>query len=212
MHQSAIDLPNQLEAILMTAGSALSLEQLLRFFPEREAGEGPDIAMLRAALDILHQRYQDTSMVLMQTAAGFRVQTRPAFSTWVLRHQEEKPQRYSRALLETLALIAWRQPITRGEIEAIRGVAVNSSIIRTLLERDWVRVIGHKEVPGRPEMLGTTHRFLEYFNLRSLDELPGLDEIRTLSVDEQLDLLRVITDPAAGSAAAEGEAAAIPEG
>ncbi|HPQ95090.1 MAG: SMC-Scp complex subunit ScpB [Thiothrix sp.] len=205
MDAPVLSLPNQLEAILMTAESALSLVQLGQFFPGQDGVAGPDAAALQAALDELSRRYQATSMELVQTGAGFRIQTRSAFSPWVLRHHEEKPQRYSRALLETLALIAWRQPITRGEIEAIRGVAVNSGIIRTLLERDWIRVLGHREVPGRPEMLGTTHGFLDHFSLRSLDELPGLDEIRSLPMDEPLSPLRVAMTDAAGEAEAGGD-------
>ncbi len=127
---------------------------------------------------------------MRETASGFRLQTRAEFQPWVQRHSEDKASKYSRAFLETLALIAWRQPITRGEIEEVRGVAVNASIIKTLLERDWVRVIGHKELPGRPEMLGTTRQFLDYFNLKSLDDLPSLVEMKEMDVEKlQLELL-----------------------
>jgi segregation and condensation protein B len=128
---------------------------------------------------------------LTETASGYRLQTRQDFRPWVAKHQEEKAPKYSRAFLETLALIAWRQPVTRAEIEDIRGVGINSNVIKTLLEREWIRVLGHKEVPGRPEMLGTTRQFLDYFNLKSLDELPGLTAIRDLDVENlPLELLQ----------------------
>lgn len=176
-----------LQAILLTADKPLSVEQLEAYFPEEE---GVSRSMLRAALQTLAQQCEGQSFELRETASGFRLQTRAAFQPWVQRHYADKPAKYSRAFLETLALIAWRQPITRAEIETIRGVAVNGNIIKTLIERDWVRVLGHKEVPGRPEMLGTTRAFLDYFNLKSLDELPSLAEMRDLDVDSlQLDLV-----------------------
>lgn len=176
-----------LQAILLTADKPLSVEQLEAYFPEEE---GVSRALLRAALQNLAQQCEGQSFELRETASGFRLQTRAAFQPWVQRHYEDRPTKYSRAFLETLALIAWRQPITRAEIEAIRGVAVNANIIKTLIERDWVRVIGHKEVPGRPEMLGTTRAFLDYFNLKSLDDLPNLADMRDLDVDSlQLDLV-----------------------
>ncbi len=166
-----------LEAILLTASQPLSLEQLEKYFtPE----EGITRALLRAALAELAEQCAGRSFELTETGSGFRLQTRVEYSPWVLRHHEEKPAKYSRVFLETLALIAWRQPITRAEIEEIRGVGINSNVLKTLLEREWIRVIGHKEVPGRPEMLGTTRQFLDYFKLRSLDELPSLAEIKDL--------------------------------
>ncbi|MEZ5448950.1 MAG: SMC-Scp complex subunit ScpB [Thiolinea sp.] len=176
-----------LEAILLTAECPLSVEQLELFFaPEEQVSR----TAIREALRLLGGQCADRSFELTEVASGFRLQTRSQYSRWVQKHHEEKPPRYSRAFLETLSLIAWRQPITRAEIEEIRGVAVNASIIKTLLERDWIRVLGHKEVPGRPEMLGTTRQFLDYFKLKSLDELPSLAEIRDLNIESlQLDLL-----------------------
>lgn len=170
-----------LQAILLTADKPLSLEQLEGYFaPEEHIAR----SAIRSALQELQGSCEGQSFELVETASGFRLQTRVAFQSWVQRHHEEKPSKYSRAFLETLALIAWRQPITRAEIEEIRGVAVNASIIKTLLERDWVRVIGHKELPGRPEMLGTTRQFLDHFNLKSLDDLPSLAEMKGLDVDQ----------------------------
>lgn len=168
-----------LQAILLTAEKPLSLDQLLNFFVQEEQVSRQDI---RQALDELAQQCLGQSFELIEIASGYRLQTREGFKTWVLRHYEEKPSKYSRAFLETLAIIAWRQPITRAEIEQIRGVAVNTQVIKTLLEREWIRVIGHKEVPGRPEMLGTTRQFLDYFKLQSLDQLPDLAEIKELDV------------------------------
>lgn len=176
-----------LQAILLTADKPLSVEQLEGYF---QPGEKNSRTSIRTALKDLQAACEGQSFELTETASGFRLQTRSEFQQWVQRHSEEKPAKYSRAFLETLALIAWRQPITRAEIEEIRGVAVNASIIKTLLERDWVRVIGHKELPGRPEMLGTTRHFLDYFNLKSLDDLPSLAEIKELDVEKlQLELL-----------------------
>ena len=176
-----------LQAILLTADKTLSLEQLESYFtPE----EGIPPAAIRTALQALSSACAGQSFELKETASGFRLQTRAAFQPWVQRHDDSRPPKYSRAFLETLALIAWRQPITRGEIEEVRGVAVNANVIKTLLERDWVRVIGHKDVPGRPEMLGTTRPFLDYFNLKSLGGLPSLVEMKDLDVDKlQLELL-----------------------
>lgn len=176
-----------LQAILLTADKPLSVEQLEGYFqPEEKISR----TAIRDALRAVQLACEAQSFELRETASGFRLQTRAEFQQWVQRHSEEKAAKYSRAFLETLALIAWRQPITRGEIEEVRGVAVNTSIIKTLLERDWVRVIGHKELPGRPEMLGTTRQFLDYFNLKSLDDLPSLVEMKEMDVEKlQLELL-----------------------
>lgn len=168
-----------LEAILLTAERALTLEQLTTFFAEENSVDKPAI---KAALKQLAEQSQSRSFELKETASGYRLQTQQAYSHWVLKHQEEKAPKYSRVFLETLALIAWRQPITRAEIEEIRGVAVNATVIRSLVERDWVRVLGHKEVPGRPELLGTTKQFLDYFNLKSLEDLPQLEELKDLVI------------------------------
>ena len=166
-----------LQAILLTADKPLSLEQLEGFFDANEAVTKADI---RQALQRLLEACEQQSFELTETASGYRLQTRMLFQPWVQRHHEERPPKYSRAFLETLALIAWRQPITRAEIEEIRGVGMNATIIKTLIEREWVKVIGHKEVPGKPEMLGTTRQFLDYFGLKSLDELPNLPDLRAL--------------------------------
>lgn len=182
-----------LEAILLTAEKSLSLDQLEKFFAPEEAVTR---AAIREALSRLAESCAQRSFALTETAAGYRLQTRADYQQWVVRHHEEKPAKYSKAFLETLALIAWRQPITRGEIEEIRGVSINTNVIKTLLEREWIRVLGHKEVPGRPEMLGTTRQFLDYFNLKSLDELPSLSEIKSLDIgDLQLDLLPAAATP-----------------
>lgn len=166
-----------LEALLFAADKPLSLDQLMIYLE----GES-DISRkaLRLALENLQSSYEDRAVELIEVASGFRFQTKTRYSEWVSRLWDEKPQRYSRALLETLALVAYRQPITRGDIEEIRGVSVSSHIMKTLLEREWVRVIGHREVPGRPAIYGTTKQFLDYFNLKSLDQLPALADIRDL--------------------------------
>jgi segregation and condensation protein B len=177
---------NVVEAGLLAAGRALGLDELAALFGETER---PGVAAIRASLAALAQEYASRALELKETASGVRIQVRREFATEVSRLWPERPQRYSRALLETLALIAYRQPLTRAEIEAVRGVAVNPNIIRTLLERNWVRVVGHRELPGRPELLGTTREFLDYFGLRSVDELPPLAQLRGLDeIDPQLAL------------------------
>lgn len=171
------DLASLLEAFLLASGKPLSLERLGELFEE---GERPSSAQLKKALEVLEKSCKGRAFELKEVASGFRLQVRQRFSPWVGRLWEERPQRYSRALLETLALIAYRQPITRGEIEDIRGVAVNSQIVKTLLEREWVRVVGHRDVPGRPAMFATTRQFLDHFNLKNLDELPPLAVLREM--------------------------------
>ena len=165
------------EAALLAAGKPLSIEQLRELFLEEER---PARQVMEHVMVLLAQSCTGRGFELKQVASGYRLQVREEFAPWVGRLFEEKPQRYSRALLETLALIAYRQPITRGEIEDIRGVTVSSNIIRTLLEREWARVVGHRDVPGRPAMYATTKQFLDYFNLTGLDELPPLSEVRDL--------------------------------
>ena len=165
------------EAALLAAGKPLTLEQLRELFPEDER---PIKKTMEHVMALLESACEGRGFELRKVASGFRLQVREEYAPWVARLFEEKPPRYSRALLETLALIAYRQPITRGEIEDIRGVAVSSNIVRTLLEREWVRVVGHRDVPGRPAMYATTRQFLDYFNLRGLDQLPPLSEIRDL--------------------------------
>ncbi|MBW0146049.1 SMC-Scp complex subunit ScpB [Marinobacter arenosus] len=165
------------EAALLTAGKPLSLEQLRELFAEDER---PARQVMEHVMMLLESACEGRGFELKKVASGYRLQVREEYAPWVGRLFEEKPQRYSRALLETLALIAYRQPITRGEIEDIRGVTVSSNIIRTLLEREWVRVVGHRDVPGRPAMYATTKQFLDYFNLTGLDQLPPLSEVRDL--------------------------------
>jgi segregation and condensation protein B len=165
------------EAALLAAGRPMSLDQLRDLFDEHER---PARQVMEHVMVLLDSACEGRGFELKKVASGYRLQVREAFAPWVGRLFEEKPQRYSRALLETLALIAYRQPITRSEIEDVRGVTVSSNIIRTLQEREWVRVVGHRDVPGRPAMYATTRQFLDYFNLQGLDQLPPLSEIRDL--------------------------------
>jgi len=171
------EIRNIIEAALLAAGKALSVTELAQLFDEPVR---PDAAAVHAALDGLSADYATRALQIKHTAAGFRVQVRSSYAPVISRLWPERPQRYSRALLETMALIAYRQPITRAEIEAVRGVVVNPNIVKTLLERNWIRVVGHRDLPGRPELLGTTHEFLDYFGLRGLNELPPLTELRSL--------------------------------
>ena len=176
------DLCNILEAALLGAGKVLSLQQLQNLFTEYET---PSKQRLNEQLLVLQESYQNRGVEVVEVANGWRIQVSKKYSPWVSRLWDEKPQRYSRALLETLALVAYRQPITRGDIEDIRGVSVSSHITKTLIERDWIRVIGHREVPGRPALFATTKVFLDYFGLKSLNELPTLAEIRDLNEIER---------------------------
>ncbi|MBE0507224.1 MAG: SMC-Scp complex subunit ScpB [Marinospirillum sp.] len=171
-----------IQALLLAAREPLSLERLVAVF---EPHQCPDRLALRAALEQLQQEATGSSQQLVELAGGFRYQIRSDYAPWISRLSEEKPPRYSRALLETLSLIAYRQPVTRGEIEDVRGVSVSSQIIRTLEDREWIRVIGHREVPGRPALYATTRQFLDYFGLKSLNQLPPLDELRELVDTEE---------------------------
>ena len=180
------DLKHIIEATLLAAGRPVTTQQLLDLFDERER---PGVEELSTALELLASDYAQRSIELIEVASGWRVQVRTRAADMVSRLWQERPSRYSRALLETLALIAYRQPITRGEIEEIRGVSISSTIMRTLQERNWIRVVGHREVPGRPELLGTTREFLDYFGLKSLDQLPTLAELKDLeTIGVQLEL------------------------
>lgn len=181
-----VSLAEIVEAALMAAGEPLSIEQICALF---DANERPQNRDVRQCLQAMAATREGTALELKEVASGWRFQVREIYAPWVKRLFTEKPQRYSRALLETLAIIAYRQPVTRGEIEEIRGVAVSTNIMRTLQERDWVRVLGHKELPGRPAMYGTNKGFLDYFNLKSLDELPSLAELKELDkINIDLDL------------------------
>jgi segregation and condensation protein B len=182
----ASDLKNIVEAALLAAGRPLSIEAIQALFPELEC---PERTALRSALEQLSEDYQGRGIEIAEVSSGWRIQVREACSPWVSRLWAERPARYSRALMETLALIAYRQPITRGEVEDIRGVSVSTNIVKTLMEREWVRVLGHRDVPGRPALYGTTREFLDYFGLKSLDELPTLAELRDLDeINRELDL------------------------
>jgi segregation and condensation protein B len=179
-------LRNVIEAALLAAGRPVQPQELIQLFDENVR---PTAEQLRPAIDALAAEYAERGIELKETASGLRIQVRRELAGEVSRLWPERPARYSRALLETLALIAYRQPITRGEIEGVRGVAVNPNIIKTLLERNWVRVVGTRDVPGRPELLGTTRDFLDYFGLKSLDELPPLSELKAVGdINLQLDL------------------------
>ncbi len=195
---SEIGLVQIIEGALLAAGKPLTVAQLGELFEEHER---PDNAALRDALEEVAARCEGRGFELQEVASGFRFQVRQSLSPWVARLWHERPQKYSRALLETLALIAYRQPITRGEIEEIRGVAVSSNIIKTLHEREWIRVVGHRDVPGRPAMYATTRQFLDYFNLKTLDQLPALADIRDL---ETLNAELGFSDPAAAGDEAAG--------
>jgi segregation and condensation protein B len=170
-----------IEAAIMVAGNPLSVASIQKLFEETEQ---PTVDDIRSAIQALREHYQHSGIELCEVASGFQFQAKTELSPWLSKLWEERPPRYSRALLETLALIAYRQPITRAEIEEIRGVAVSSHIIKTLLEREWVKVMGYREVIGRPALYGTTKAFLDHFNLKNLSELPTLAELKDLDKQE----------------------------
>jgi segregation and condensation protein B len=186
-----------LEAALLAAGRSLTLTEVAQLF---DPVDRPENAQLRAALEELGASYDGRGVELIETAQGFRFQVRREFAEQVSRLWPERPPRYSRALLETLAIIAYRQPLTRAEIEAVRGVVVNPNIVKTLFERNWIRVVGYREVPGRPELLGTTRDFLDYFGLKTLDQLPPLAELKSL---EELDPQLALPEPIAALVATD---------
>jgi segregation and condensation protein B len=195
---------NVIEAALLAAGTPLPVAELTRLFDDSAR---PSAQQVRAALAALAAEYSGRGIELKETASGFRIQVRRELAAEISRLWPERAPRYSRALLETLALIAYRQPITRAEIEAVRGVAVNPNIIRTVIERNWVRVVGHRDVPGHPELLGTTREFLDYFSLKSLDELPPLAEVQAMAdINLQLGLAGEDAAAAAPEPAAQSEA------
>jgi len=217
---------NVVEATLLAAGRPLTLEELMSVFDERDGSIADEV---KGAIAALTQEYETRGLELTEVASGFRIQIRAAVAQPVARLWQERPAKYSRALLETLALIAYRQPITRGEIEQIRGVAVNPNIIKTLHERNWIRVVGHRDVPGKPELLGTTREFLDYFSLKKLDDLPTLAQLKELEdlrvqlllpgaeaqvldtemltdTDSPVDAAAVDIEPAADDEAADDEA------
>ena len=181
-----------IEAALLAAGRPLSVDQLQKLFDGRMA---PEKAEIRQVIAQLADEYEPRGITVSEVASGFRIQVKAGMADQLHKLWEERPPRYSRALFETLALIAYRQPITRGEIEEVRGVSVSSNIVRSLLERDWVRVVGHRDVPVRPEMFGTTRLFLDYFGLKKLDDLPPLADLSDWeSLRVQLNLPEVEED------------------
>lgn len=195
-----------IEAALLAAGRPLPFEKLVELFTQK--GDAPDRGAIREGLDALAADYEGRGIELKEVANGFRIQIRSSMTDRLQPLWEERAPRYTRALLETLALIAYRQPITRSEIEEVRGVAVSSNIVRTLMERGWVRVVGHRDVPGKPAMLGTTREFLDYFGLKKLEDLPALTEFNEehpeLSPQADLNLVGLL-DEDGGAAGAEGE-------
>ena len=200
-----LTLKNAIEAILMSAGKPLSADKITHFFAEEPR---PSITEVRKQIKALADDCEDRGIELVEVATGFRYQGRAEYGQYVAKLWEVKPQRYSRAMLETLALIAYRQPVTRADIEEVRGVSVSSNIIKTLLEREWVQVVGHRDAPGRPAMYATTKQFLDYFNLKSLDQLPTLAEMKDLSkLEPELELDAKVLDSESkdGSDVAETE-------
>ena len=180
------NLKNIVEAAMLAAGNPLTIDQLRALFGQQDPPEKQDI---RGTLQELKEDYESRGIEIREVASGFRIQVRQEMSQWLGKLWEERPPRYSRALMETLAIIAYRQPVTRGDVEEIRGVSVTTNIIRTLLERNWIKVLGHRDVPGKPAMFGTTREFLDYFSLKKLDDLPPLAELAEMDhVSVQLEL------------------------
>ena len=196
MSTEVFELKNIIEAALLAAREPLTVEKMVSMFP---AESRPSRQAVTEALKVLEQEYQERGIELKRVDRGYRFQTREKYAEWIARLQQERPPRYSRALLETLAIIAYKQPVTRGDIESVRGVSVSTDIIRTLLEREWIRQVGHRDAPGRPALYGTTRQFVEHFNLSSLDELPPLAEVRDLEqIGRELDE-RLAREAGAGS-------------
>lgn len=186
-----------IEAALFVSGQPLSFSEIQRLFQEDEQ---PAPADIKAALEGIKERHAESGIELKEVASGYRLQAKADLSQWLSRLWDERAPRYSRAFLETLAIIAYKQPITRAEIEDIRGVTVSSHIIKTMLDREWVRVIGHRDIPGKPAILGTTKDFLNYFNLKSLSELPTLAEFKNLEAqDAQLQVQLALNDSDVGT-------------
>ena len=175
-----------IEALLFSSSRPLNEKEIMSAFDLRSP---PSSREIKDALKAIEEKYSGNSIELVIVASGYRLRIRQEYSSWVAKLWEAKPQKYSRALLETLALIAYRQPITRGEIEEVRGVSVSSQIIRTLLDRSWIKVVGHRDVPGRPALFSTTKDFLDDLNLSKLSDLPELPEIQNIPEDAQISLL-----------------------
>lgn len=212
MTEPNVELKNIIEAALLVAGQPLSIDRMAAMFPEDSR---PPREEIRAVLKQLEEEYAARGLELKQIDKAYRLQTRARYSSWLSRLVEERPVRYSRAALETLAIIAYRQPVTRGDIEDIRGVAVSTEIIKTLSERDWIREVGRKEVPGRPALYGTTREFLEYFNLTQLEDLPPLAELRDIAaisaeLDQRMGTHGETTPPSVPAPAGEPDASGEP--
>ncbi len=175
-----------IEALLFSSSRPLNEKEIMSAFDLRSP---PSSREIKDALKAIEEKYSRNSIELVKVASGYRLRIRQEYSSWVAKLWEAKPQKYSRALMETLALIAYRQPITRGEIEEVRGVSVSSQIIRTLLDRSWIKVVGHRDVPGRPALFSTTKDFLDDLNLTKLSDLPELPEIQNIPEDAQIPLL-----------------------
>jgi segregation and condensation protein B len=196
---------NVIEAALLAAGRPLASDELVTLFDERDGSNTDEV---RAAIEALRSEYETRGLELVEVSSGYRIQIRASVAQPVSRLWQERPTKYSRALLETLALVAYRQPITRGEIEQIRGVTVNPNIIKTLLERSWIRVVGHRDVPGKPELLGTTRDFLDYFSLQKLDDLPTLAQLKELE-DLRVQLSLPGADPVVDADSLAADAVAV---
>lgn len=204
-----LEMKHLFEAAILAAGRPMTTQQLTELYDERER---PSLEQALNALNDLRQDYESRGIELIEVSSGWRVQVRSNCIDFVSRLWQERPSRYSRAMLETLALIAYRQPITRGEIEEIRGVAVSTTIMRTMYERNWIRVVGHREVPGRPEILATTKEFLDYFGLKSLDQLPTLAELKdleTIGVQLEFNTAEAHVEGVAANEDTAGEMSAI---
>lgn len=171
-----------IEAALMVAGHPLTIQAMQNLFAEEDRPSNADI---KSFIKELQKRYEASAIELKEVASGFRIQAKAEYSPWLSKLWEERAPRYSRAFMETLAIIAYKQPITRAEIEAIRGVTVSSNIVKTLMEREWIRILGFREVPGRPAIYGTSKEFLDYFNLKSLSDLPSLQEFKSMETQEE---------------------------
>ena len=194
MSEPNAELKNIIEAALLVAGQPLTIDKMLTMFPAESA---PTREEIRDAISQLEEEYAERVVELKQIDRSWRIQTRDKYASWITRLAEERPTRYSRALLETLAIIAYRQPVTRGDIEDVRGVSVSTDIIKTLVGREWIRQVGIRNVPGRPALYGTTREFLEHFNLKSLEELPPLSALRDLDVISNELNLRLDLEPGA---------------
>jgi segregation and condensation protein B len=180
------ELKQILEAVLFAADEPLNMNRLMSLFPE---DSHPERDAIKQAIAAIQDDYAKRSLELKQVGSGYRFQVKQEYAQWSSKLWEERPARYSRATMETLALVAYRQPITRGEIEEVRGVSVSSQIIKSLMEREWIKIVGHRDVPGKPALYATTREFLDYFNLKSLDELPSLAELRDIdAINAELEL------------------------